>query len=53
MVLSLPALLLYSALVPFCIHAFPNSFSLAEAVIAAQALILLLVDVLLQVLLMV
>ncbi len=53
MVVSLPALMLYSALVPFCVSTFPKSFTLAEIVILMQALVLLLIDVLLHVLLMV
>lgn len=53
MVISLPALLLYSTLVPIIIYTFPKSFTLAEAVVVVQALVVMLVDVLLQVLLLV
>ena len=53
MIISLPALTLYSTLVPCALTLFPKSFTLAEAVILAQTIVLMLIDVVLQVLRMV
>lgn len=50
MVISLPALTIYSLLLPSALTLFPKSFTLAEAVILTQAIALMLTDVLLQLL---
>ena len=50
MFLSLPALVLFSALVPLLLNLLPKSFTLAEVIVLSQGLVITLLDVTLLVL---
>ena len=46
--ISLPAIVMYSIMVPWCLYTFPNSFSLGEAVIVCQGLTMMFIDTSIQ-----